>query len=288
MGILLPAGSSWPDEVEAWAGQWRDTAREVLKTEFIAAGALSLPDRLHATIMRFAVPDDIDASDAMTTSVDNARKAVAKHKEGGLGRTAQALTHWQGEAAEGFLTYLDQMQDAVGFMADLLTDQKAVVENYNALVKAMKEDFKEAMTKGSEALAAASLAEEKTKLHVGTAITSVLAASSGPGVVSALFTGGAAVYLDWAGVRGKPEVVDAFATTMDHLYAATAQEMDRIEHAFEIIARNIAENTSLLHPNRPTLVTDKQFDPDTFSSRFRDAEPIEQGVSHRDLVAEPD
>ncbi|WP_020496636.1 hypothetical protein [Sciscionella marina] len=285
MGVLVPVGASWPTEVEAWADEWRRTAREVVTSELVPVGQLALPDRLYQSIMRFAVPEDFEASATMAEFVHQAKLAVARHRESGLDDTVATLAAWQGDAADGFRHYLQTMRDAVHLMELLLTDQQTTLENYNKLLDAMKQDFHDTMDAAADGLDKAQMAEESAEAHICTAIAN--ATSSFEGSPAALFTGAVTVYLDWKNVQGKPEVLESFANVLDQLHDGTTAEMDRIARAFKITEQNILDNGALLRPPRPTLVTDKRFDPDDFSSRSPGAERVEHRASHKDLVAEP-
>ncbi|WP_031465068.1 hypothetical protein [Sciscionella sediminilitoris] len=285
MGVLVPIGASWPAEVEAWADEWRRTAHEVVTSELVPVGQLSLPDRLHRSIMRFAVPEDFEASATMAEFVHRARLAVARHRESGLDDTVETLAAWQGDAATGFRRYLETMRDAVHLMELLLTDQQTILENYNKLLKAMKQDFHTAMDTAATGLDKAELTEQSTKLQIVTAI--LTPTNSAVSAAVTLFSVELSTALQWRGVKGKHEVLESFAEALDDLHNKTTAEMDRIARAFRITEQNILANDATLRPPRPTLVTDKRFDPDDFSSRSPGAERVEHRASHKDLVAEP-
>jgi hypothetical protein len=300
VGILLPAGSTWPDEVAAWANSFSDMVPDVLAvqpgTPSWVLGDVSGPEydglksRIYEGFMRFAVPDDPDAVDVMVDKVREAALKISKNSADGLLNPQQLIGPWQGAAADGFEIYLGQMKDAVDLQRTLLTELGVALKAYGALVEAMQDDLHDLISTAATGLHNASLTEQKVGMNVSGTIAYVISeASSGEplGVFAAIFNGVLNTEKDLMDASSKPEVMLSLAGGLESLADLVEDEMKRIVKGFDYIRDHVKDDLPTLRPAKPALVTRHSFDPADFALDSAEFDHHTVGVSRDDLVAEP-
>jgi len=218
--------------------------------------------------------------------------------EGVLNDIDLYLENWEGDAADGFRSYLRGQPSIEGALArkrDIVRAAKYAMQAYEKAVMAFRDDVMTLVETGQKGVQAGEVREAKIMITLASAAVSigVAAATAGTGaafiatlaVGDALQTGAAGVNSTVLEASSTEEVIGELPWKGDDILETARRQMEKVRLGFRAVAESMAgAGGPRGNPPRPRLVTDDEFNPDDF---HQDGRKPSGKISHDDLVKEP-
>jgi len=259
---FFPAGSPYCDRVVAFAEDYAFMA--------VAAMEPELAGRIYDGFLPFAAGSP-EAADAMRQLLEDAARQVGAHAAQSLDSAARDIADWHGDAADNFENYLSQMNDAVRLQAECLQALALVMQAYQALLLAAREDMVSLLENIDARLDEAEVREWK----IGLAMVNVLASTAGGavskggpiGAVIGLISGVIGVVAEIIDGESDSEIFASMADGLDKLRVMFEVELGRLEKAFGAVLESMLDNPNLpdVSPKGPDIISGPSFDPREFS-----------------------
>ncbi|TDV53739.1 hypothetical protein [Actinophytocola oryzae] len=258
-----------------------------------------LYDRIDRAFNLFSCGEDGYVITTMNGALTKARDALTKNREENFNEIRRDMTGWQGEAANGFFTYVNQLDDGLNIMVDRIDTMQMIVRAHERLVQRMRADVLDLVRKTLAGIEAAETDGWEVGLTVVGAVAAFAAGVVGSvgglpawavlGVIAtnmAAAAPGAVVAVD--GADDELGVMVRFVDSAEGLLHVIDIERLRIEKAFRELTASVTDaNLVEVRPDRPTVVTAPDFRPASFGMQ----EDVQSGhatpTNTTDLVPEP-
>ncbi|TCP43866.1 hypothetical protein EV191_12020 [Tamaricihabitans halophyticus] len=216
------------------------------------------------------------------------------------------LRDWDGEAADNFRDYLNRMTDAFVRKEDCIAAAEQCLVAYEDALRAYRHDIEELVSLTHDLLDKLDGAKERAQQGVMlTIVSAVVNAASwlapgktgkvakGPaaaGVTSSLLSGttGSKNLMMQADSNGK--IIRSMVDEGEKILEEVNDAKRRIENAFFAVTEQLTnvseENLPNVRPERPNIITDKEFDPDRFHHEDQ-PDGIADQVDNAPAVEEP-
>jgi hypothetical protein len=208
------------------------------------------------------------------------------------------LENWEGDAADGFRSYLRGQPSIEGALArkrDVVRAAKYAMQAYEKAITSFRDDVLSLVEAGQKGVAAGEIRDAKIMITLASAAVSigVAAATAGTGVAfiatlavgDALQTGAAGVNSTVLEASSTEEVIGTLPWRGDDILETGRRQMEKVRMGFRAVAESMAgSSVPEVNPPRPRLITDDKVNPDDFRQDGR--EPSSR-ISHDDLVKEP-
>lgn len=218
--------------------------------------------------------------------------------EGVLNDMDLYLENWEGDAADGFRSYLRGQPSIEGALArkrDLVRASRYAMQAYEKAITSFRADVLALVEAGQKGVEAGEVREAKVMISLASAAASigVAAATAGAGaaflatlaVGDALQTGAAGVNATYLEASTVEEVVAKLPGKGQDILETGRRQLERVRAGFQAVGATMAgAGLPEVNPPRPRLVTDDSFDPGDFHQDGR--QPSGQ-ISRDDLVEEP-
>ncbi|MFC3890634.1 hypothetical protein ACFOWZ_04055 [Lentzea rhizosphaerae] len=218
--------------------------------------------------------------------------------EGVLNDIDLYLENWEGDAADGFRSYLRGQPSIEGALArkrDVVRAAKYAMQAYEKAITSFRNDVLSLVETGQKGVQAGEVREAKIMISLASAAVSigVAAASAGTGaafiatlaVGDALQSGSAGVNATVLEASSVEEVVGELPGKGEHILETGRRQMEKIRLAFRAVAESMTGSSMPeVNPPRPRIITDDRFNPDDF---HQDGRKPSGKISHDDLVKEP-
>ncbi|MCP2246630.1 hypothetical protein [Lentzea aerocolonigenes] len=218
--------------------------------------------------------------------------------EGVLNDIDLYLENWEGDAADGFRSYLRGQPSIEGALArkrDIVRAAKYAMQAYEKSITAFRDDVLTLVDTGQKGVQAGEVREAKIMITLASAAVSigVAAATAGTGaafiatlaVGDALQTGAAGVNSTVLEASSTEEVIGELPWKGDDILETARRQMEKVRLGFRAVAESMAgAGVPEVNPPRPRIVTDDKFNPDDF---HQDGRKPSGKISHDDLVKEP-
>ncbi|WP_329789390.1 hypothetical protein V1227_34460 [Lentzea sp. DG1S-22] len=218
--------------------------------------------------------------------------------EGVLNDIDLYLENWEGDAADGFRSYLRGQPSIEGALArkrDVVRAAKYAMQAYEKSITSFRDDVLNFVEKAQKGVEAGEIRDAKVMISLASAAVSigVAAATAGTGVAfiatlavgDALQTGAAGVNATYLEANSTEQVIGEMGWKGQDILETGRRQMEKVRAGFRAVAESMAGAGMLeLSPPRPRLVTDDRFDPGDFHQE--DRKPPSR-ISREDLVEEP-
>jgi len=193
----------------------------------------------------------------MNHHLDLAKNAMITSREEDFGGVRRDMEGWQGEAANQFVDYVNQLDDSLNVMVVRIETLQMILQGHQILVKRMRDDVCDLVRKTLDGIAAAETDGWKAGLTV-------------------------------AGAEDELGVIVKFVDSAEGMLHAIDIERLRIEKGFQELANWITDtHLPEVRPERPVVVTAPDFQPGAFGME----EDVQAGhpvpTDNSDLVPEP-
>jgi hypothetical protein len=218
--------------------------------------------------------------------------------EGVLNDIDLYLENWEGDAADGFRSYLRGQPSIEGALArkrDIVRAAKYAMQAYEKSITAFRDDVLTLVETGQKGVQAGEVREAKIMITLASAAVSigVAAATAGTGaafiatlaVGDALQTGAAGINSTVLEASSTEEVIGELPWKGDDILETARRQMEKCRLGFRAVAESMAgAGVPEVNPPRPRIITDDKFNPDDF---HQDGRKPSGKISHDDLVKEP-
>ncbi|NGY57889.1 hypothetical protein G7043_02965 [Lentzea sp. NEAU-D13] len=218
--------------------------------------------------------------------------------EGVLNDIDLYLENWEGDAADGFRSYLRGQPSIEGALArkrDVVRAAKYAMQAYEKAITSFRDDVLSLVEAGYKGVEAGEIRDAKIMITLASAAVSigVAAATAGTGaafiatlaVGDALQTGAAGVNSTVLDASSTEEVIGTLPWQGEPILETGRRQMEKVRMGFRAVAESMAgSGVPEVNPPRPRIVTDDKFNPDDFR---QDGRKPSGKISHDDLVKEP-
>ncbi|MGW6448766.1 hypothetical protein [Lentzea sp. NPDC055074] len=299
----------------SWAGDMRKHADYFCK-KFDEQDDWFLPDHLEENASYPTAKEDVQALFAKLGSFIDVEVALAGvHEEisllsqaaddidqdfceGVLNDMDLYLENWEGDAADGFRSYLRGQPSIEGALArkrDVVRASKYAMQAYEKAITSFRDDVLSLVETAQKGVEAGEVREAKIMITLASAAASigVAAVTAGTGaafvatlaVGDALQTGAAGVNATVLEAGSVEEVIGKLPGKGEDILETGRRQMEKVTMGFRAVAATMAgAGMPEVNPPRPSLVTDDSFNPDDF---HQDGRKPSGAISHDDLVKEP-
>jgi hypothetical protein len=237
------------------------------------------------------------AASRMSDYLSAAKEELTKDRERDFGGIHRDMEDWQGEAANQFVEYVNDLYDGTDIMLDRIDTLQMILQAHQLLVKGMREDVCDLVRKTLDGLAAAETNGWEVGVTVAGAVAGFVAGVAGVagptwaviGLVAAEMAAGAAgVAVEANSAEDELGVMVRFVDSAEGMLHLIDVERLRIEKGFRALANSITDAKLVeVRPDRPTIITAPDFRPESFGMEddTQAGHPVPTDTS--DLVPEP-
>jgi hypothetical protein len=238
-------------------------------------------------------------AEKMNHHLDLAKNAMITSREEDFGGVRRDMEGWQGEAANQFVDYVNQLDDSLNVMVVRIETLQMILQGHQILVKRMRDDVCDLVRKTLDGIAAAETDGWKAGLTVAGAVAAFAAGVAGTvgglpmwavmaTVAGTMADGAASVAVEVTGADDELGVIVKFVDSAEGMLHAIDIERLRIEKGFQELANWITDaHLPEVRPERPVVVTAPDFQPGAFGME----EDVQAGhpapTDNSDLVPEP-
>lgn len=255
-----------------------------------------LYDRIDRAFNLFSCGEDF-AAGKMSKHLNDAKQELIKDRAEEFQGARDDLDEWQGEAADQFRVFLNQLDDGVTVMVDRIDTLLLILRSHEVLVRGMREDVLDLVSKTLDGIAAAETDGWRVGVTVAGAVAGVVAGVAGvagpPGIMIGLIAaemlaGAAGVAVEVSGAEDELGVMVNFVDSAEGLLHLIDIERLRLEKGFRALANSITDAQLVeVRPERPLVVTAPDFRPESFGMKddVQTGHPVPTNTT--DLVPEP-
>ncbi|GAB1509438.1 hypothetical protein [Actinophytocola sp. KF-1] len=260
-----------------------------------------LYDRIDRVFNLFSCGEGFGDNSGVTRMSEHLEAAISvmtNDHERNFGGIRDDLDEWQGDAAKGFLTFVNDLADSANILRDRLATVKMILQAHGILVEAMREDVLDLVQKTLDGLAAAESDGWEVGVTVAGAVAAFATGVAGVGgmslgmvlglVAGEMAAGAAGVAVAAHAAEDELGVLVNFVDSAEAMLHTIDIERLRIEKAFRSLVRTITDgNLGQVRPDRPDVITAPSFDPRSFgmADHVQAGHPLPTDTS--DLVPEP-
>ncbi|MET9225004.1 hypothetical protein [Lentzea sp. NPDC003310] len=218
--------------------------------------------------------------------------------EGVLNDIDLYLENWEGDAADGFRSYLRGQPSIEGALArkrDVVRAAKYAMQAYEKAITSFRDDVLTLVDTGQKGVQAGEVREAKIMITLASAAVSIgaVAVTAGTGaafiatlaVGDALQTGAAGVNSTVLEASSVEEVIGKLPQKAQDILETGRRQMEKVRLGFRAVGESMTgSSVPEVNPPRPRLVTDDRFDSGDFHQEGR--KPSGR-ISDDDLVKEP-
>ncbi len=218
--------------------------------------------------------------------------------EGVLNDVDLYLENWEGDAADGFRSYLRGQPSIEGALArkrDVVRAAKYAMQAYEKAITSFRDDVLSLVETGQKGVQAGEVRNAKIMITLASAAVSigVAAATAGTGaafvatlaVGDALQTGAAGINSTVLEANSAEAVIALLPSKGDEILETGRRQLEKVRLGFRAVAGSMSgSSVPEVNPPRPRLVTDDTFDPDDFR---QDGRRPSDRISRDGLVDEP-